>query len=353
MESITKPLKPNPTGSDPRYGDDFFFIKQELEKLTNPNYADIQQRCQNILTNTAKDLRVMSYLVLATLYVEDVTAFIKNLQTYQILIKNFWPKIHPKREAARLAALQWLNNQRILGYFQNQQNINIEELTAAIKDFNKTLKKYAGKNAPQFSILNELLTKPPTIAAPVPEPIPVTPIKNETTINIQENCRQIINYYLDNANYLAAAAHARALRWSDINLPPHANHKTAIEPLRKEALQKLTPLLTTDNHQEIYLYCEELFLEPGGQFLLDLQYYAHKAAKAMENQELATLLAIQVNSLVQRFPKLPELQFKNGSAFANQQTKDWLLTPATNNINDHIREQIQQKINELKELICS
>jgi len=348
LKQIAQPLKDNPAGADPRYSDNFFAIKQEIEKLGEVDYARVQQKCQNMLINEAKDLRIAGYLILAVTYINGLDGLIESLQAYQILIKNFWPHIHPQKETARLAALQWLNNPRLLMFLQKDQDINankLQILAATINELNKHIKKYAGKDAATFSILDEWLAKQQQKLQSCKPTMQENPVEISQDINsdkdVENKCKQIINYYFEKQAYLSAAAFARALRWSAMYLPSHENYKTRIPAPRTEAINKLESLINTNNYLAIYTQCEELFLEPAGHLFLDLQYHAYLAAKEIDPDNLAIFIESEIINLIQRIPLLPELKFVDNKPFANEQTQGWLnnlignetIPEANNNLN--------------------
>ncbi|MCK4609187.1 MAG: type VI secretion system domain-containing protein [Gammaproteobacteria bacterium] len=343
IQQIIQPLAGLPCGEDPRYSDNFAMIKQEMEKLGEIDYATIYENCKTILFTEAKDLRVAGFMLLAATYVDGISGLITALQSYQALISAFGEAIHPQRDTARHAALQWLNNPRLLMFAEKSSDLgreNIEKLQTTVTELNQTIKQHAGETAPRLSILDEWLKKQLIQTTPVvpataneqqsaPPPTAAVP----TEINTEECAKQIINKALDSNSYTTATAFARALRWSDLCLPHHESYKTRIPAPREAGLNKLTHLVTTDNPKNLYLHCEELFLEPGGHLLLDLQYHAATAARDMAQPELEILIETEITGLIKRLPELAELQFANSTPFANSETKSWLtnISQATEN----------------------
>lgn len=70
--------------------------------------------------------------------------------------------------------------------------------------------------------------------------------------------------------------------------------------------------------------CENLFLEPGGQFWFDLQHGAWQAARDLDRPEIADYLAGQMRWLIARWPQVPALHFEDGTPFAQPATRTWL-----------------------------
>lgn len=337
IEQIARPLGENLAGDDPRYSDNFYAARQEIEKLTDVKYQTVYERCRNILLNEAKDLRVAGYYAVAALHEHGIDGLIEALQVYQLLLKNFWQQVHPQRAEARLQTIRWLNNERILLFVQQNADCSedqIKLLATTVAELNSTIKNYAGPEASSFNLLNDWLTIAQQRQIQPAVTQNVDQINNQSAVQdvvqeinsaskADENCGKIINYYQQQEAYLPAAAFARALRWGDMRLPPHENNKTKIPAPRAEGLNQLHKLLSADNHKEIYLYCEGLFLEPGGHVLLDLQYYAYMSVKEFSD-DLALFLEAEVAALLRRIPLLSDLQFNDGTPFANSETKNWL-----------------------------
>jgi type VI secretion system protein VasJ len=139
----------------------------------------------------------------------------------------------------------------------------------------------------------------------------------------------LIHYCKNNKLYYQQLIFGRIIRWQNLELPANTNNKILIE-LRKEAITELDGLQTVDDPITLLQSSEALFMEPGGQFCLDLQYYTCIALERLGDDDAKEQLELLVNQLVKQHPKLSELKYKDSRAFANNNTKQWLLSLGKN-----------------------
>lgn len=326
------PLAEKACGINPFYHDDFEAVKLEIEKISHGNYPFVIEQCKKLLTHTTKDLRVAGYLCLALTWKYHIQGLIAGLYLYQNLLINFSKDIHPCNENARIAALKWLNNTRFTAILTSTEGMNQAlgpKLRQSISDLNASIETHLGKSFHKFTVLDDFLskllpqqTKPnemeiieekpqqPSLAAQH------NPVNEKQAIGLQ---RQLIHYWQQEKQWLLACQLARSLRWTNLSIPG----KALPEP-RKEALKGLETALSQKNPENIIQQCESLFLEPGGQFLLDLQYHAWQAAKDIGQRELTDYLLQQTLWLVKHHPQLKSSAFSNGMPFAASETIQWL-----------------------------
>lgn len=363
LVELLMPFADNSAGQDPRYSDEFILIKAEIDKLAFNDYNAVSTLAREILISEGKDLRVAGYYLLANTYLHGLKGLIEGLQLYRLLLEVFEDSIFPERDDARLLAMQWLNNNKLLAYVkQHQKNAtrdNIERVeqelnmlngitmarfndeTARLSILNTwlkdTKKQFAvlekeisvpKKLAPQSESVNtetEVQARPENVATPVPNLIgELTRSDDLSETELYSLMRKLVNQMLDEKDYQRAVAFARATRWGGMILPPNNNGKTALTPPRQNAVNEITRSLQQGEHQAALKQCESLFFEMGGHMLLDLQCYASKAAKAMSRMDLANLITYETAALLQRFPDLQALRFDDDTPFANAETLAWL-----------------------------
>ncbi len=304
---------------DPRYDDDFIFIKQEIEKLSGADFPKVIERAQAFFSR-AKDLRVAGYCLLAKAYVNGIEGFIDGLQYYQTIIDD----AYPLAINAKIAAIQWLNQPRLSNalpdYVQKAQYVTLNQL---IIDFNNTLKKTFPEQNIKISMADEWLQKQHPLFEETPSVVSTVVTENKKIVNseqmLEENTRCIVEYLHEQKMLLRACAYARAWRWSELVLPEHK-----LPPPREPSIIQLQRALENSDPEALFALCEDLFLEPSGHVWLDLQYHAFQAAMALSDQPLANFILSQLRNLLERVPTLPEQQFADEKPYANVVTKQWL-----------------------------
>lgn len=345
LSQLIMPLSENKVGEDPRYADEFLAVKQESEKLSNVNYTLVLEKSRHILLNKSKDLRVAVYFMTANAFLNGVDGFIEGLETVKVLLATFGAEMHPQKNEVRVNTLKWLISPRLSAYLATLtimpgQLTALNQLLAELKNIMQQLFADQVNGVPILeqwlqSVATPASTKSAeqpvsqasvsTLSAPTVEQA----ILPSTTINYAKEldaaATAIIQYYQRQQNWLAAAMFSRALRWGDLQLPAHQDLRSKIPPLRSNGLSQLTALLAKNEPQQVYEQCEALFLEPGGQVNLDLQYHAYYAAITMRNEALADYIAQAVMGLNKRLPLLMELQYANGDPFAAVATRSWIL----------------------------
>ena len=113
-EGLRRPISDaEPTGSDPKLSDDFDKLQGEIGKLemlngAEPEWAVVRDAARLILDKTAKDLRCLVWWAHARFRLEGAEGLRSSLAEASGCIKKFAAGLHPKRDKARAAALDWL-----------------------------------------------------------------------------------------------------------------------------------------------------------------------------------------------------------------------------------------------------
>ena len=256
IEQLAVPFPDGPAGLDLRYQDDFAAVKQQIEKLSDIDFEFVRTQSKKMLLEKTKDLRVAGYFTLAAAYLDGLPGVAEGLHTFTSLINHFWLDLHPQRVDARLAALQWLNNPRLAAFITGREYQSVQEidqLQQALETLNASIKAQV-TDAPkilggiefwltqQKEKFNTIDTKP----APAPraaDPVSAPPLLGSIH-DIERISKEIIYYFQRQNALLQASAYARALRWSDMCLPPHNNHQTKMSPPRAAGMAQLEQLLT-------------------------------------------------------------------------------------------------------------
>ncbi len=354
---LASPLPDGAERDDPRYGDAFVVIKQEIDKLSGNDYDLIVSEAKTLLAEEGKDLRVAGYLLLALSYVHGIDGFRDGLWIYQGLLENCADQLFPRKPSARLAALRWLNNPKLAAYVEEQAERagfetleQIREAIAAINSAASALLEGEGDEIPRFTLLDDWLedqiekqrpapateqetTQPDAPAekkepvGPVSAPAPTLPDPSGTELTEAERLKigqTLCRHYSEAGDWMQAVALARALRWSGLKLPPNENGRTRLPAPRMAGVNAIRNALSGDNAEEALRMSEAMLFEPSGQFLLDLAWLSHEAATKKGDAGLAKQIARQTGILLERLQGVMDLQFEDGTPFASAESRPWL-----------------------------
>ena len=363
----------NPSGEDPRYGDEFVLIKTEIDKLAFNDYNAVLTLCEEILKNQAKDMRVAGYFLLANTYINGLKGLVNGLMLYRLLLEKFADSIFPKKENAQIISLQWLNNSKLLTYAKQHQNRITYDLLAAIgyevEQLNKTIISLTNDETLCLSsIYNWVKETSKKIQPPAPKSVivseanessdstgtvaenddrgsihsglkqdvsPTQEAKPTLNLDLGENAsfsdaeltstmRKIVTQLNAKKDFMRGIAHARATRWGAMSMPPSENSKTRLSPPRQAGINEIKTLLAQEDFEGALRKSEGIFFEMAGHMLLDLQLYAYKAAKGLGKSDLANLIAYETAALIRRLPGLENLRFDDDTPFANAEAVGWL-----------------------------
>lgn len=341
---IATPLMETPCGQDPRYLDEFQRIKEELDKLRDVDYAMVMATCRDLLIRTTKDLRVAGYLLVSAVYVDGLPGLLDSLKAYRTLLDNFWEDCHPTSETARLAALNLLGNARIVAFAELHEAQATEEtfksLQLEIDQINAFLIEKLGEDAPGLSKLVpwvaervQRLNSITPVMEDLSEPNPELPSSGIAGSAIQEVTseqavetltRQIHHYLINSGDLLRALTYSRAFRWGKLTLPPHDENRTRIPAPRVSGLAELENALSNKRTENIVACSENLFFEPGFQLLFDLQFMIFQYLECNHRPDLGRVIQNALQQLLERHPQLLELQFEDGTPFANPECRQWI-----------------------------
>ncbi len=358
-----------PVGNDPHYGDRFYEIKREIDKLADNDYGRVITLARAILREEGKDLRVAAYHLQAAVYVEGVQGFIDGLAVFAGLLDTFGRYCYPAKDSMRQGAVRWLGNRKMQAYCEEKlAEASAEQLTwitEKIGAINSLLVEQFGDGFERWTALDEILDKlgraaaerarkaeassprpaaPPsgvdsgegapetnTAAAGSAQPASAAPagLPEDVAQPVSEqqllrHARELIRYLTDAREYGRAAGMARALLWGNLQLPPADGTATSVPGPRAADLLEIRQMLADEEYAAAFTLCEGLLFGPGGRLCLDLQFYAHQAARGMKQRELAQIIENATAGLLQRLPKLVDLSFEDGTPFAQADTRRWL-----------------------------
>jgi|GEM_PF-2458442 type VI secretion system protein VasJ len=347
---LIQPIGSNGSGEDPRYSEQFIQIKQEIDRLSDANFDLVTKLSREVLISVGKDLRVAGYLILSTLYCKGMAELPDAITVYRTIMDKLWDGCFPQKESARKQAFAWLNSDRMDTFIQLQNGesaslAELQHLRTEIDLLNKLARQRMGDEAPQWTRINawvdnylkEKLSQKSALeqeqrdqsqklsqTQTAGNDAPLTESRAEQQIN------KIVTFYRERGERAQSVALSRAIRWGGLLTPPNDAGVTRIPPFRENALNELSALQSSGaGLEQIFILSENLLMEPGGQWNMDLQHIAHKTLVALNDTASVHILESEIKSLLKRCDCLVDLCYSGQIPFANEATKEWLNSLAT------------------------
>lgn len=336
------------TDSNGLSGEDFYWLKSELNKSSDLNYEKIRWVGLNLLEKT-KDMRIWSYVFFAQSYLRDEVGLIQSLKMLISDLRVLGEKLYPQKKELKFRVFTWLNQTKLTVFWENLcETASIEglsELKQTLSELNDFLKlqyeticgSYVQLNFKQ--IVQQALAakqtqrhsnqnlKSSNFVDVLPDPIApssATEGKLKTSQDAEEAALKLIEFHENRNEWILASAYRRALRWSDICIRADNGGKTMLLPFAPEHQAELAQFdKMLDTPQALYQRCETLFLETGGFLKWDLQFWAIQAAERFDSQ-LAQFLGGSLNALLTRFSGIDRWSYRDGQPFASEKTLNWL-----------------------------
>ena len=335
----------SPVGTDPAYDDDFLAIKDEVAKLSDIDDTFIVSATEQLLKHSAKDVRVAAYYVYGRMRRDGAEGLACGLELLSALVDRFGESLLPARAETRKAALEWLAGST----FANRLD-RVDGLTDALLE--RTLSALAliaertevwPENArpdlrPLLRRFEDKVEAPQPAASAPSQPINTAdlPAAGEVTStrDLLDRARHMAAFLREQPHgYLAAYRLMRCVRWDTLTeVPPHeVSGKTRLPAPRAELRAHLQRLILQKQWPELLDRVEAAFAEGANHFWLDLQYYAFKAQEHAggEYSQVRDLVTTDCALMLERLPGLETLAFTDGSAFADDTTREWIARHAT------------------------
>jgi type VI secretion system protein VasJ len=363
----------SPVGSDASDVEEFFKLSMEFPK-TVPDYKNWIELSEIILKEKSKDIKVASWLCFALYRTENIKGFKEGLILVNELLKRYGNDLFPANPVLKNKAIQFLNTGRVTKLLEreeiNKANANdalqIKELLTQILT---ECEKLFPENIPVLQALQEIfithtesakkaLNPPP---APERKPPPQksrqeprvsdsSQTREEATVMVKTLApasedeailqlrRTLVHLYEYNENgeskertpdSFFAFGIGRLLQWSGLQLPPHEDKITNIEP-PNDTIRRLIPQWFNENKFEIIIPRIELeFIRDNSEFRywFDAQRYLVTAleSKGGSYSTAAADIKYHLARLIKRLPELPSLIFSGGEVpFADKETNMWL-----------------------------
>jgi type VI secretion system protein VasJ len=347
---LIQPIGSSGAGEDPRYSDQFTQIKQEIDRLSDANFDLVTKLSREVLVSVGKDLRVAGYLIMGTLYCKGIAELPDAITVYRMILDKLWDGCFPQKESARKQAFAWLNSDRMDTFIQQQDGeaaslSELEHLRTEIDLLNKLARQRMGEEAPQWTRINawvdnylkEKLNQKSSLEQEQnaqAQKLSQTQAGGSdaplTESRAEQQVGKIVAFYRERGERAQSVALSRAIRWGGLLTPPNEAGVTRIPPFRENALNELAGLQASGaGPDEVFVLCENLLMEPGGQWNMDLQHIAHKTLVALNDATSVHILEAEIKSLLKRCDGLADLCYAGNVPFANEATKEWLNSLAT------------------------
>ena len=349
--ALIQPIGITGTGADPRYTDQFSQIKKEIDQLSGANFELVYKLSREVLISEGKDLRVAGYLIMSTLYCKGISKLPEAITVYRMIMDKLWEGCFPLKESARETAYAWLNSDRMDTFIQQQNGeesslADLQRLRVEIDLLNKTARHRMGDEVPQWTRLNswvDSFLKVKLAEASNQEQVErdqtkkLTEARSDsaasdaplTESRAEQLMGKIISFYRERGERAQSVALSRALRWGGLSTPPNEAGVTRIPPFRTTAMNEISSLQSSGaDLDQIFVACENLLMEPGGQWNMDLQHVVHKTLVGLNDSASTLILEGEIKSLIKRCNGMINMCYDGRMPFANEATKEWLSSLA-------------------------
>ncbi|MFP5426860.1 MAG: type VI secretion system protein TssA [Gammaproteobacteria bacterium] len=342
-----------PVGEDPGYDDDFQRMREEVNKLSGADVDLVAQLAQKLLQQSCKDLRVATYYLWARLHRDGETGLAEGLNLLAALMERYASGILPVRANSRKMALEWLAGSKVLASLSLYPQVvkaEAERTVAALVWLEHGFNRWPDDQRPQLDALYSALIARLAVSGGVDAIVPQTssdsPVSSTATgpspspiksgRDLLDSGRALANYLREQPEgWLAAHRLMKSLRWDTVHqVPPQdAQGITRLAPPRGEYRTQLKRLHLQQSWRELIDQVERMYVEGVNHFWLDLQWYLHQAlSKSAEpHSSWADVVKHDLGMLLQRLPGLEMLYWSDGSAFADESTREWINQQVSGN----------------------
>ncbi len=340
-----------PTGEDPRYSDEFSLLKAEIEKKTDVDFELIGELCEKILAEKSKDLRVISYWVMSLSRREGFSGLAKGMTVLSHLVEQFGDTLHPQKPRARQSAVKWFQQDKVLTFAQAATtDVDFEAIEFTLTlydtlftqlsslcdepmswpDLKHWLEKERQKSVPKET---KPTNNPESVLTPKPGKPATSPLANaavsvsssiESTTQYTQTIRQLMLYFREQKLYAKMVGVALSCQWGNLKMPQNENGKTRLPSPRETSIARIRNAMENEQWEEGLIASLDAFMEPSGQFCLDIPKWLHDCAKNGNHRDVAELVKMQVLLLVQRLPKFLQLRFDNEEGFVSSTAAAWI-----------------------------
>lgn len=350
-------LTPLPTGNgagdDPTYDDDFQLMREEINKLSGTDTDALCRLAETILTDHARDIRVVTWYAFARLQRDGDTGLTDGILLLAAMLSQSGGHCHPQRSTARLAALDWLNSEKVLDAFSRWPDVTREETArtaAALCLLENALEQLPETERPTFAgLLRTLETRlagsggldTPVMTSRADEAgednsslpssgntVPVSSVV-KSEVELVRQLRVLSGWVVDQPQgWLAAHRMMKAARWDLVTQLPalDASGLTRLLPPKADYRAQLKRLYLQQSWTELVEQVDVMFTEGGNRFWLDLQWYLWQGLSRAGNpwEQWADYILSDLKLMLKRLPGLETLAWNDGSPLADEVTLNWI-----------------------------
>lgn len=349
-ENWLLPVTPEqPTGEDPGYDDDFQRMREEVNRLSGIDTALICQLAESLLTTRAKDVRVATYYAWARLHQDGESGLAEGLALLLGLLERYGEQLLPARPNSRKLALEWLAGTKVLDSLQLYPDVDrpaFERVLAALAGIETVLESWPQASCPELGALSSALearlaraggadaVAPQSDGAAVPVQSSIGAVPAVENIrsgrDLLDQTRALANYLrAQPQGWLAAHRIITAVRWDTVHQLPAQDSVgcTRLAAPRSDNRALLKRLWRQQSWGELLEQVDRIFTEGVNHFWLDLQWYLFQALSksAPPVDGWADIIRQDLKILLTRLPGLEKLAWEDGTPFADEVTREWLL----------------------------
>lgn len=342
-------------GKDPAYDDDFQLMREEINKLSGTEPDRLCELAEKLLCHTARDVRVVTWYILARLQREGEAGLCEGLQLLAAMLARYGERCYPRRPNARKSALEWLNSTKMqdtLSLWPEATREQTAQTAAVLCLLDTLLESWPESDRPALDGLSRALetrlagtggldgftpqstgnteTSP---ASAVRTSAPNGMVKSEGEFVSQA---KVLSGWLAGQpdGWLASHRLMKAVRWDTVGQLPalDASGRTRLSPPKPEQRAQLKRLYLQQSWVELVELAGSLFCDGGNRFWLDLQWYLWQGlTRAGQPWDgWATYIISDLKLLLARLPGLEQLAWNDGTSFADDVTLSWIAEKVNN-----------------------
>lgn len=361
----------NPLGQDISFETEFEQLREEAEKSFSlhqgtTDWELVLQMATALLERRSKDVWVFCYGVRASYECHGLEGTALGLSILNDYLENYWETLYPPagRPLRRAAPLNWLAGRFehlfCSGGFPFEHYEHSERFRHELIRLQAVLDARLGESAPSFGKVLHAVPQPPPPApkeaetapladaqaprpsSPLPSPPPaaipadlLTALDGDGRVpdsilpkllrTTQEQCQQLAVHYLsrDATDWRAYFLH-RAAVWTTVLQLPVASAEgiTQLRPLPPDKALAFAAAVNSGQHASALPQLERS--AGKAPFWFDGHRLVCVALEHLEAFQALDAVCVPLINLLERFPRLVECKFHDGSPFASQETLHWL-----------------------------
>ncbi|MGE6386726.1 type VI secretion system protein TssA [Pseudomonas sp. NPDC078416] len=346
----------SPAGQDPGYDDDFQSMREEVNKLSGADAERVIVLAEKLLKGTCKDLRVLTYYLWARLQRDGEAGLAAGLNLLAAMVDRYSAEVLPARPNSRKVALEWLASAKVLDsltLYPEVVKAEAERTVAALAWLDQVLEGWPAEQRPDLGALYAALSARLAQAGGLDAVVPQFSASHagagresgsreaashgarpepgviRSGRDLLDNGRALASYLREQPQgWLAAHRLMKSLRWDTVHQSPpqDASGRTRLAPPRDEYRAQLKRLYLQQSWNELLDQVERMFAEGVNHFWLDLQWFLYQALSRQPapSEGWARIVKEDLGLLLERLPGLETLCWDDGSAFADETTREWI-----------------------------